>query len=41
MKSQKLIVLLALILFTPTLTNAQFGNLIRNKASKALNSLTK
>ena len=41
MKSPKLILFLALIIFTPTLTNAQFGNLIRNKASKALNSMTK
>jgi len=41
MKRQKLILILALIILTPALSKAQFGNLIRNKASKALNSLTK
>ena len=41
MKSQKLILFLALIILTPALSNAQFGNLIRNKASKALSSMTK
>jgi len=41
MKNQKLILFLALVIFLPTLSNAQFGNLIRNKASKALNSLAK
>jgi len=41
MKTQSFILFLVLIFLTPTLSNAQFGNLIRNKASKALNSLTK
>ena len=41
MKKPPMILFLALIFLTPALSNAQFGNLIRNRASKALNSLAK
>jgi len=41
MKTQQIILLLALIILVPTASNAQFGNFIKNKASKALNAVTK
>jgi len=41
MKTPSTILFLALFFLTPTLSNGQFGNLIRNKTSKALNSLNR
>jgi len=41
MKKRAIILILALICMAPAVSNAQLGNFIRNKASKALNSVAK
>ena len=41
MKTKKLILLFTLTMLIPLVSNAQFGKLVRNKASKALGSFAK
>jgi len=41
MKTQTIILFLALIIFVPAVSNAQLGNFIKNKAAKALNAASR